>query len=90
MIIIPLINKTNIDNASAPGMQLVSKYRMGGLVFVMHDNTIHEGKIVRIDGSLQFDGPNILYTLELPDAKGNVQLPEEFCFESKEALKGSL
>lgn len=73
---------------------LSSKFGMKDHVYVIYDYKIHEGKIVGIDGSLQPDGlkpqQTIVYTINLLDVNVTIQLSEDFCFESKEALKNSL
>lgn len=75
-------------------MHLSSKFMMNDSVYVIYDYKIHAGKIVRIDGSLQLNcfklQQTIVYTIDLLDNKEVIQLPEDLCFESKEALKNSL
>ena len=94
MIILGLITKANIDRTSSNphGMRLSTKIGIDDDVYVMHENRIHKGKIVRIDCILQKTTPKktILYTLDLPNVSDPVQLPENLCFESKEKLIASL
>ena len=97
MIILALINKSNIHYVSAApkkGMHFSTKFEIGDFVYVMHENNIHTGKIVRIECLPQHDEETqqhtIIYTLELPDIWKTVQLPEDLCFKSKKALKESL
>ena len=92
----PLINGENIKNVVIPKRveNFSTKFGIDEPVFVLYDNKIQEGVVRRIDCTFQKGiselETTILYTLELPDLKRTVQLPEELCFESKEALKGSL
>lgn len=94
MIILTLVNKSNINKVRKIGMCLSSKFKMNEMVYVIYDYKIHTGNIVRIDGSVQLNGSveqqTILYTLELPDVNKTVQLSEEFCFTSKKSLIDSL
>ena len=97
MIFLLSIGKHNSHNASTDPkkeMTLSTKFEIGDFVYVMYDNDIHTGKIVRIDCSSQHNGDTqqqtIIYTLELPDIWKTIQLPEDLCFESKEELKDNL
>ena len=97
MIILAFINKSNIhDVSTAPkkGLHLSTKFEIGDFVYVMHENNIHTGKIVRIECLPQHDEETqqhtIIYTLELPDIWKTIQLPEDLCFESREEVIANL
>lgn len=91
MIILGLLNKSNIAKIKKE-IRLSTKFGIEDDVYVMHENKIHKGKVVRIDCILQKTTPKntILYTLDLPNVSNPVQLPEKLCFESKEKLIDSL
>lgn len=92
----PLINGENIKNVVSPKRveNFSTKFGIDEPVFVLYDNKIQEGIVRKIDCTFQKGiselETTIIYTLELPDLKETVQLPEELCFESKKALKDSL
>lgn len=92
----PLINGENIKNVVSPKRveNFSTIFGIDEPVFVLYDNKIQEGIVRRIDCTFQKGiselETTIIYTLELPDLKETVQLPEELCFESKKALKDSL
>ena len=94
MIIVGLITKANVDRIStAPhGMSLSTKFGIDDEAYVMHENKIHKGKVVRIDCIVEktTSKTTILYTLHLPNVSDPVQFPEDLCFKSKKALKDSL
>lgn len=95
MIILALVTEDKRNWASAAHEKdFFPKFRIEDKVFILHNYKIHKGIIVRVDCSRELDRPKpketVLYTLELPEIKGTVQLPEDLCFESKEALKDSL
>ena len=95
MIILSFIRKKDLDNiGNMLEKNFTPKYRITDQVFVMHNNQICEGKIVRVDCSRELCSSEpketILYTIELPIIKETVQLPQKLCFKSKKALKDSL
>ena len=96
MIFLALVTKDNVDWCSTESQEthLSTKFEIGDFVYVMHENNIHTGKIVRIDCSSQHNGDTqqqtIIYTLELPDIWKTVQLPEKLCFESREEVIANL
>ena len=94
MIIVGLITKANVDRIStAPhGMSLSTKFGIDDEAYVMHENKIHKGKVVRIDCIVEktTSKTTILYTLHLPNVSDPVQFPEDLCFDCKGNLKDSL
>lgn len=95
MIILSFIRKKDLDNIiDRHEKNFTPKYRITDHVFVMHNNQICEGKIVRVDCSRELCSSEpketILYTIELPVIKETIQLPQKLCFISKKTLKDSL